>query len=342
MSSEEEPSPGPSEPTTPITGIMTTTATNSTPTPTPTPIANANASASASSASSSPISKPRTNQIRPKGVHTKHLTELERFRVRTLYYDACMTKRRILEVTGYSESQIRTAVRAKSFEIGKRTGRPRKGYKILGPAVGDQDGSPGNGDGDPEDTQGTYQHDTLMSIDEEVQGQLLANALQSPGPAPSSSSSSSRPRGFSDLPPELRVQIWKLVMSVSSASAPPLRRTWCFVTQPSAPWLYLDTSYAAEALRNPPWSQYIQQRHGPAMALCHVNREARRAVLEAFTPIVTAAPTSPPGAYFKPMPSYVWVDLAHDHISFFGATPYSPDMFGKARRSALPAVWWRS
>ncbi|KAI1489220.1 hypothetical protein F5X96DRAFT_679901 [Biscogniauxia mediterranea] len=247
-----------------------------------------------------------------------------------------MTKRRILEVTGYSESQIRTAVRAKSFEIGKRTGRPRKGYKIHGPAVGDQDGSPD----DPEEAQGTYQDDTLMSIDEEVQGQLLANALQSPGPTPSSSST--RPRGFNDLPEELRLQIWKLVISASSASALPLRRTWCFVTQPSAPWLYLDTSYAADALRNPPWSQYIQQRHGPAMALCHVNHEARRVVLDAFTPIITAAPTSPPGAYFKPMPSFVWVDLAHDHISFFGATPYNPDMFGKARRAALPAVWWRS
>lgn len=64
---------------------------------------------------------------RPSGVHTKHLTELERFRVRTLYYDACITKKRIQEITGYSHSQIRTAVRAKSAQIGKRTGRPKKG-----------------------------------------------------------------------------------------------------------------------------------------------------------------------------------------------------------------------
>ncbi|KAI0475427.1 hypothetical protein GGR56DRAFT_675555 [Xylariaceae sp. FL0804] len=63
---------------------------------------------------------------RPKGIHTKHLTELERFRVRTLYYDACLPKRRIHEITGYSESQIRTAVRAKSAQIGRRPGRPKK------------------------------------------------------------------------------------------------------------------------------------------------------------------------------------------------------------------------
>ncbi|KAI5922954.1 hypothetical protein F4810DRAFT_670950 [Camillea tinctor] len=316
MSSEEEPSPSPSESTPITTPTTTTTANSATPT---------TADASTSSLASPTSSKSRANQIRPKGVHTKHLTELERFRVRTLYYDACMTKRRIQEVTGYSESQIRTAVRAKSFEIGKRTGRPRKGYKIHGPGIeGDQD-------------QDSFQDDTLMSIDEQVQGQLLANALESPPP---SSSSPPRPRGFTDLPEELRTQIWKLV--VSAGSAAPLRRTWVFITQPSAPWLYLDTSYAADALRAPPWAQYVQRRHAPAMALCHVNREARHAVLDAFTPVVTAAPTSPPGLYFKPMPDFVWVDLAHDRISFFGATPYSPDMFGKARRVALPAVWWRN
>lgn len=67
---------------------------------------------------------------RPKEVHTKHLTELERFRVRTLYYDAGMSKKRIEEVTGYSNSQIRTAVRAKSAAIPPRTGRPRKGTPL--------------------------------------------------------------------------------------------------------------------------------------------------------------------------------------------------------------------
>ncbi|KAI1505123.1 hypothetical protein F5X99DRAFT_304640 [Biscogniauxia marginata] len=309
--SSEEPSPAPPEPTT--------------------------------AADASPAAKSRASQIRPKGVHTKHLTELERFRVRTLYYDACMTKRRIQEVTGYSESQIRTAVRAKSFEIGKRTGRPRKGYKIHGPVVGEgQDGSPGSAE---EEAQASFQEDSMMSMDEEVQGQLLANALQSPGPtATATAAPPSRPRGFSDLPEELRLQIWKLVVS-AAAPPKPLRRSWSFVTQPSAPWLFLDTSYAAEALRSPPWSSYIERRHEPAMALCRVSREARQAVLDAFTPVVvTSSPAPATGttaAYFEPMPAFVWVDLAHDNIGFFGATPYSPDMFEKARRAALPAVWWR-
>lgn len=63
---------------------------------------------------------------RPRGVHTKHLTELDRFRVRTLYYDAGLSKGRIRQVTGYSASQVRTAVRARSAAVGRRPGRPRK------------------------------------------------------------------------------------------------------------------------------------------------------------------------------------------------------------------------
>jgi len=66
---------------------------------------------------------------RPKGVHTKHLTELERFRVRTLYYDALLNKNRIKKITGYSDSQIRTAIRAKTSSITRRPGRPKKGSK---------------------------------------------------------------------------------------------------------------------------------------------------------------------------------------------------------------------
>ncbi|GAP85161.2 putative beta- -glucosidase [Rosellinia necatrix] len=67
-----------------------------------------------------PVSTPR-----PKGVHTKHLTELDRFRVRTLYYDASLSKGRIRQITGYSPSQIRTAVRATSAAVGRRPGRPK-------------------------------------------------------------------------------------------------------------------------------------------------------------------------------------------------------------------------
>ncbi|KAJ2988469.1 hypothetical protein NUW58_g3961 [Xylaria curta] len=53
---------------------------------------------------------PRVTTPRPKGVHTKHLTELERFRVRTLYYDAKLSRGRIRQITGYSVSQIKTAI----------------------------------------------------------------------------------------------------------------------------------------------------------------------------------------------------------------------------------------
>lgn len=76
--------------------------------------------------SENPLS-PSTSQNRPREVHTKHLTELERFRVRTLYYDAAMSKKRISEVTNYSLSQIRTAIRAKSAAVPPRSGRPKKG-----------------------------------------------------------------------------------------------------------------------------------------------------------------------------------------------------------------------
>lgn len=65
--------------------------------------------------------------VRPVGCRTKHLTEQERFRVRVLYYDACMTKKRIEEITGYSEGQIRTAIAAKSAQVGVRAGRPKRG-----------------------------------------------------------------------------------------------------------------------------------------------------------------------------------------------------------------------
>ncbi|KAI0134431.1 hypothetical protein BJ170DRAFT_679319 [Xylariales sp. AK1849] len=65
--------------------------------------------------------------VRDKGLHTKHLDQEQRFRVRVLYFDAAMSKKRIKEVTGYTESQIRLAISAKSASVGVRTGRPKKG-----------------------------------------------------------------------------------------------------------------------------------------------------------------------------------------------------------------------
>ncbi|KAI2467354.1 hypothetical protein F4781DRAFT_402559 [Annulohypoxylon bovei var. microspora] len=80
---------------------------------------------------------------RPKDLHVKHLTELERFRVRTLYYDAGMGKPRIQEVTGFSRSQITTAINAKSAAVRPRSGRPKRAHKGQAPAKqqGDTDGS---------------------------------------------------------------------------------------------------------------------------------------------------------------------------------------------------------
>ncbi|KAI1204213.1 uncharacterized protein F4807DRAFT_448358 [Annulohypoxylon truncatum] len=70
---------------------------------------------------------PATGGTRPKGLHIKHLTEMERFRVRTLYYDAGMSKPRIKQVTGYSTSQIRTAIHAQTAAVAPRSGRPKRG-----------------------------------------------------------------------------------------------------------------------------------------------------------------------------------------------------------------------
>ncbi|KAI5863905.1 hypothetical protein GGS23DRAFT_596394 [Durotheca rogersii] len=88
---------------------------------------------------------------RPKDLHTKHLTERERFRVRTLYYDACMSKTRIMNITGYSLSQIRTAVRAKTSAVAPRSGRPKKARNGQPPTTADQQAED---DGDDDDDEG--------------------------------------------------------------------------------------------------------------------------------------------------------------------------------------------
>ncbi|KAI1088593.1 hypothetical protein F5B19DRAFT_420841 [Rostrohypoxylon terebratum] len=64
---------------------------------------------------------------RPKGIHVKHLTEMERYRIRVLYFDAKFTYPRIKAITGYSISQIRTAVRAQTAAVAPRSGRPKRG-----------------------------------------------------------------------------------------------------------------------------------------------------------------------------------------------------------------------
>lgn len=63
--------------------------------------------------------------VRPTGSTTKHLNEADRQRIRTLYTDAKFTQAQIVELTGFTKDQVRTAVRASSAAIAPRSGRPR-------------------------------------------------------------------------------------------------------------------------------------------------------------------------------------------------------------------------
>ncbi|KAL1867162.1 hypothetical protein VTK73DRAFT_4295 [Phialemonium thermophilum] len=63
---------------------------------------------------------------RPKGAGgTKQLTQEQRQRVRTLFFDAKLTKAHIQSITGYTPHQIRYAIRSENTMPGSRTGRPR-------------------------------------------------------------------------------------------------------------------------------------------------------------------------------------------------------------------------
>lgn len=57
----------------------------------------------------------------PRG--TKHLTEADRQRVRTLYFDAKFAPAEIERITGFTLGQIKRS--RESVHVGKRTGRPR-------------------------------------------------------------------------------------------------------------------------------------------------------------------------------------------------------------------------
>lgn len=57
----------------------------------------------------------------PRG--TKHLTEGDRQRVRTLYFDAKLSPAEIERITGFTLGQIKRS--RESVHVGKRTGRPK-------------------------------------------------------------------------------------------------------------------------------------------------------------------------------------------------------------------------
>ncbi|KAK8064373.1 transposable element tc3 transposase [Apiospora phragmitis] len=61
---------------------------------------------------------------RPKGIHTKALTQKDHDRINILYRDALRTRKEIEAITGFTESQIKRALATKLVSRG--TGRPPK------------------------------------------------------------------------------------------------------------------------------------------------------------------------------------------------------------------------
>ncbi|KAI1820099.1 hypothetical protein F4861DRAFT_524355 [Xylaria intraflava] len=308
--------------------------------------------------------------LRPKGLHTKHLTALERFRVRTLYYDAGLSRDRVHQITGYSKNQIRTAVRAKSAAVGKRPGRPKKfgGVTLSGAGLptssssdadaeliqqaqtalaregfmlttGESDDHGGNR-GSEEDEDGEDEdydeNDHLAPNPSAVVSapEALPPVMDSRSPVNLWTAAEPRRRGFNDLPPDIRVSIWRCVLSTAPTQVPP-SRSWAVAVLPHQPWLELGVSPPDIKLENPPWSHYVDTRHVPATILTRVNREARRVVLERCTPIMVSRSIRESS---KGSPVFIWVDRRSDVMHFFGK-PFRPDLFEMAGRSACPELY---
>lgn len=58
------------------------------------------------------------------GSHTRHLTIVERQRVRMLHFDAYYSPAQIAAITGYTVSQIKYTCHAASAAVAIRSGRP--------------------------------------------------------------------------------------------------------------------------------------------------------------------------------------------------------------------------
>ncbi|KAI1125246.1 hypothetical protein F5Y10DRAFT_11904 [Nemania abortiva] len=331
---------------------------------------------------------------RPKGVHTKHLTELERFRVRTLYYDACLSKGRIRQITGYSASQIRTAVRAQSATVGKRPGRPKnlkKGGKSSKanaepptpngsdasaeliqqakryfarqdsstPDEGDEDDNE-NDDGGSEDEEGEDENENDDDTPRNAQtSSTSASSAQAPAtgltravpvrtgvpalatptateahPPPHPHRQNSKLK-FNALPLEVRIYIWRCVLSTAPTQLAP-SRSWALAVLPGSPWLELGMTPAhVGRLDNPPWSHYVDMRHVPATVLTRVSREARGVVLARCTPVVVSRPVREAS---RGIPLFVWIDRYSDVIHFFGEK-FRTELFEMAGRSACPELY---
>ena len=59
----------------------------------------------------------------PSRQGVKHLTDADRQRVRTLYFDAGLSPMQINRITGFTLGQIKRA--RDNLHVGKRTGRPK-------------------------------------------------------------------------------------------------------------------------------------------------------------------------------------------------------------------------
>ncbi|KAI1277892.1 hypothetical protein F5Y07DRAFT_76995 [Xylaria sp. FL0933] len=311
---------------------------------------------------------------RPKGVHTKHLTELDRFRVRTLYYDACLSKGRIRQITGYSPSQIRTAVRAPTAAVGRRPGRPkepkepkkrgRKSTKAKSSSPNESDANaellqqareyfarenhymnPGEDDDNDDDGESEDEGDddgADASIEPPTPTLALAlSATQTPAAVSSPSiSMAETPAGngrmtFNDLPADVRIHIWRCVLSTAPTQVAP-SRSWALAVLPQQPWLELGMSPPPHVkLENPPWSHYVGTRHVPATVLTRVNREARGVVLERCTPILVSKTTRESS---KGIPLFIWIDRYSDVIHFFGEQ-FRIELFDMAGKSACPELY---
>ncbi|KAI2627677.1 hypothetical protein GGR54DRAFT_636805 [Hypoxylon sp. NC1633] len=261
---------------------------------------------------------------RPKEVHTKHLTERERFRVRTLYYDACMSKKRIEEVTGYSSSQVRTAIRAQSAAVPPRSGRPKKGARNdqqqqpdTSPSLQGAQAGVGTASEDPAATPPSLSsYNDLSSISS------MALAIPQPGHQSQLQHPVSPSPSFNSLPAELRRHIWELVLtsppppptptpssispSLSSSITPPPPQQ-----PPSCYPFYLTPLPHPPHLLAAPHitylAPYMHHRRCLARDLSAVNREARRAVLDTFTPVLSTSGV--------PVP-FVWLDPRRDALYY--------------------------
>ncbi|KAI1769844.1 hypothetical protein F4818DRAFT_456562 [Hypoxylon cercidicola] len=259
---------------------------------------------------------------RPKEVHTKHLTELERFRVRTLYFDAGMSKKRIEEVTGYSNSQIRTAVRAKSAAIPHRTGRPRKHKKPTKPP--ERFGQPSADGQQPAGPSQSLASAAEAEAEAEGDSALAAAAPPAAG---------QRRACFGGLPPDLRRYIWTLALLTS-----PLSVAWWVEPLPRAPWLVAGVFPAHWAAH---WKAYAARRQAPARVLCAVSREARRVVLDTFAAVwseaAVAATTATTTVAAGEVP-FVWIDPRRDDIYCEdpAAAADLPALLDRSRAAVLP------